>query len=428
MWYNLSDIKLTYMKNLQKHSKIMIPLAGMALVLVVVTVLALIICTPEKITIPSFDQQLITPVLGEVLIAPQPVKLSDGKYYLMYELSVVNVTKSDITLEKLVLQDPLNNYSVVSELDADQIKKILHPAKDVPTNILKANEAGVIVINLIFDAGKVPSAIDHVLSVKMNKPYSVFPAQTDERIARTRIDKTEPVVVGPPLKGKNWLAAMVSDNHGHRNAFFPVNGAWYVPERWAVDYIQLTDKNQSYTGDKNNLKNYPPYGADLIAVKNGKVLKVVDGFDDLKIGETLQNISIDNAGGNYVLLDIGGGYSAFYAHLIKGTAAVKEGDMVKRGQVLGKLGNTGNSSQPHLHFDIVKGQLALGSQGVPYVIDSFEVTGQIKTSSSPAMTGPSDDSWLPVLEAGNAVELNREFTGKHFNEMPADNSIVNFPE
>lgn len=416
------------MKNLQKRRTITIPLVILALALIVITSLALAVCRPKKIALPPFDQSRLTPVLGEVLIAPQPVKLSDGKYYLMYELSVVNVTKSDITLEKLVLQDPLNNYSVVSELNADQIKKLLHPTKDTPANILKAEEAGVIVINLVFDAGKVPSALDHVLSVKMNKPYSVFPAQTDERIARTLVDKTEPVVIGPPLKGKNWLAGWVGDNHGHRNAFFPVNGAWYVPERWAVDYIQLNDKNQAYTGDSANLKNYPPYGADLIAVKDGKVIKAADGFDDLKIGETLQNISLDNAGGNYLLIDIGGGYSAYYAHLIKGTATVKEGDTVKRGQVIGKLGNTGNSSQPHLHFDIVKGRLALGSQGVPYMIDSFEVTGQVKSNTSSPMVNTSDDSWIKTLEEGDAVELTREFTGKHFNEMPADATVVNFPE
>ena len=74
---------------------------------------------------------------------------------------------------------------------------------------------------------------------------------------------------------------------------------------------------------------------------------------------------------NYVILALGNGGLAFYAHLQPGRLRVKPGDRVRRGQVLGLLGNSGNSDAPHLHFHISDAN-SLESEGLPYVFDSFE--------------------------------------------------------
>ncbi len=81
--------------------------------------------------------------------------------------------------------------------------------------------------------------------------------------------------------------------------------------------------------------------------------------------------------GNHIVQDIGGGVWAFYAHLQKGTLLVKPGDKVKKGQVIAKLGNTGNSNASHMHFQLMNGPSVLGSDGVPYVIDRFSYDGQV---------------------------------------------------
>lgn len=374
-------------------------------------------CTTNNgAALPSLPGQNLTPIIGEVIVEPQPVKLSDGKTYLMYELMVTNTTSVDYTVEKLILQDPLNKNAFVGEYSADDIKEHLKPPpKEGPTNIVKARETAIITFSLSFEVKKVPKAIDHVLSIRTGSPISILPAETDERIARTKVDTTKPVVIGPPLDGNNWLAANVADNYGHRNAFFPMNGSWVNPERWAVDYVKLNDENKVVTGDINILQNYPAYDQDLLAVSNGTVLKVIDEFDDLGIGKTLENMSLANLGGNYLLIDIGNGYTAFYAHLIKGTAKVKKGDKVKRGQVIGKLGNSGNSTGPHLHFHIVKGTDPIADQGVPYVINNFEVTKQASAAALP-------DEFF----AGVPLETTTNFKGAHKNEMPADNTVVTF--
>jgi murein DD-endopeptidase MepM/ murein hydrolase activator NlpD len=84
-------------------------------------------------------------------------------------------------------------------------------------------------------------------------------------------------------------------------------------------------------------------------------------------------ITPDTAAGNFVILDIGGGHFVMYAHLRPGTLRVKTGDTVKRGDVIGLLGNSGNSTGPHLHFQVSNTDSPLATEGLPFVFDSYEV-------------------------------------------------------
>jgi murein DD-endopeptidase MepM/ murein hydrolase activator NlpD len=94
-------------------------------------------------------------------------------------------------------------------------------------------------------------------------------------------------------------------------------------------------------------------------------------------------MTLDTAGGNFVALDIGYRRYALYGHLIPGSLRVKVGDMVKRGQVLGRLGNSGNSTEPHLHFQIADAPSFLLANGLPYMYDRVEVKpGRIVDATS----------------------------------------------
>ena len=87
-------------------------------------------------------------------------------------------------------------------------------------------------------------------------------------------------------------------------------------------------------------------------------------------------LTVQNVDGNHIVLDIGGGVWAFYAHLNKGTLLVKLGDKVKKGQVIAKLGNTGNANASHMHFQLMNGPSVLGSDGLPYVLDRSSTTAR----------------------------------------------------
>ena len=92
---------------------------------------------------------------------------------------------------------------------------------------------------------------------------------------------------------------------------------------------------------------------------------MVDGLPEQKPGVFLEGISPEEADGNSVILDIGGGNYALYAHFQPGSIRVEEGDRIERGDVLGLVGNSGNSLAPHLHFHVMSGPLSLASNGLP---------------------------------------------------------------
>jgi len=89
-----------------------------------------------------------------------------------------------------------------------------------------------------------------------------------------------------------------------------------------------------------------------------------------------QSLNIRTADGNYIILNLGNGMYANYAHLQKGTLKVEPGDKVKKGDVIALLGNTGNSNASHMHFHVMDGPSPFASNGLPYVIDSFEYGGR----------------------------------------------------
>jgi murein DD-endopeptidase MepM/ murein hydrolase activator NlpD len=115
------------------------------------------------------------------------------------------------------------------------------------------------------------------------------------------------------------------------------------------------------------------------------------------------------------VLDLGLNKYAFYAHLQKGSLLVKKGDHVRRGQVLALLGNTGNTSAPHLRLHLMHGISVLGSSGLPYVTDGFEMARQL--SSEQLKASELQGEWSKGISA-HASSRKSEFR--------LDLTVVNF--
>jgi murein DD-endopeptidase MepM/ murein hydrolase activator NlpD len=152
-------------------------------------------------------------------------------------------------------------------------------------------------------------------------------------------------------------------------------------------------------------------------VADARIASVVDGNPEQTPGTFPEAITLAQADGNSVVLDLGGGRFALYAHLQPGSIRVHPGDRVQRGQVLGLVGNTGNSLAPHLHFHVMDGASPLDSNGLPYEIDAFEVTGHT----------PGTAAFDAAEEHGTPVEIAPVSPAARVtNALPLDQSIIRF--
>jgi len=187
-----------------------------------------------------------------------------------------------------------------------------------------------------------------------------------------------------PLKSGTWLAAA--------GASFHTTHRWGVPEEFALDIIQLGPNLRSHRGEGAALSDYAAYDAEVVAAADGKVVQVITGGVENppllpKPGETLEayygrvgaqqmeNMSHGLPGlvGEGVIIDHGNGEYSMYAHLKPGSATVKVGDVVRSGQTIGRLGSSGNSTEPHLHFQVCDKPAALSCAGIVPTFQGIEI-------------------------------------------------------
>jgi murein DD-endopeptidase MepM/ murein hydrolase activator NlpD len=234
--------------------------------------------------------------------------------------------------------------------------------------------------------------------------------------AQVAVRRSLPIIVSPPLRGDGWLALNgMSNNSGHRRTIVVVNGKARIAQRFATDWTRIGSDGQAFRGDTGNNANWSAYGAEVLAVANARVVGIKDGIpdNDPSSGKMAVPITLETVGGNHLILDLGRGVYAFYAHLKPQSIRVKVGERVRTGQILALLGNSGNSDAPHLHFHITDGNSPLGAEGIPYVINSFEVQGFLP-SKSLLVNG---QGWKP--QPNNPVDRRRF-------EIPVENAVVRF--
>lgn len=188
-----------------------------------------------------------------------------------------------------------------------------------------------------------------------------------------------PVVVGSPVRGPGWaIMETTSPVVHHVTSQITMFNVTRVPQRYAQDYLYIDPvTGKAFSGDMTIARNYYGFGKELYAVANGTVVYVKDGVPDIEITTQKPAPSFDTALGNGVVIDLGDKKYACYGHMVNGSVRVKTGDTVTEGQVIGLMGNTGNSDAPHLHFQVITDNPAvLGGEGYPIVYRSFNVTGK----------------------------------------------------
>ena len=359
---------------------------------------------------PSTPQKPFSIPMDVRIPVPPTAFRGAGKIHLVYELHINNFSRDDWTLTRVEVTGP-GGQAELARFDGDNLAgRIARPGSPPATGaqrtVIGGGMRAVVYSWVTVDAAAVaPSSLKHRLTFKV----ATWPEELSLDLAGVAVAE-KPIVISPPMRGDGWLAANGPANaSGHRRAMIPVEGGAHIAQRFAIDWVQIWPEGGTFKGDRLDNKNYRCYGAEALAVADGVVVAVKDGIPENVPGVNSRAvpITLETVGGNHVILDIGGGRYAFYAHLQPGKIPVKLGDKVKRGQVVGLVGNSGNSTEPHLHFHISNGNSPLGSDGLPYLFSSFEVQGK-------------GWSWKPA-GANEAAE-------KRSNEMPLENDVVRFPQ
>lgn len=370
---------------------------------------------PDPAVPPSATSETFTPVVASIATAPEPYPATDGRWHLAYELTLTNALSQVAHLEAVeVLGDGVS----LLRLDGEELDAWIRTfSQGNGVRDLNGGESAFVWLDVSVPTEEnIPSILEHRLGLEFAEeiPPLVTSSMT-QTVAAVGVGTSDAVVIGPPLAGERWLNANgCCDLTAHRGAISPINGEFHAPERFAIDFVQLNPQGRLFDGALDELSSYDFYGADVLAVADGTIVGVLDGLGEQVPGTAPTGLAITEYGGNHVVLDIGDGHFAFYAHL-QSPIEVAVGQEVERGDVIGQLGNTGNSDAPHLHFHVMDSPLPLASTGLPFVIDSFSLEGTVEKDA------------LEWVQTGEHMPIDGTGSGTRKKQGSLTGNVLDFP-
>jgi hypothetical protein len=376
--------------------------------------LALVPLVPlvPRVTAAQAARWISPPVEMRVPKAPVAAP-ADGGAALAYELHVTNWFPQAFTVQRVDVVSGADGRVLLTLADSTLARSFgrpgMTPSNPLDRTRLGGGMRGVTWLWVPVHAQNPPPTVRHRVTIQ--ETAGADSGRTHAFEGATIPVSRDIAEIGPPLRGGDWLTANGPGNEsGHRRALIPIGALPVIAQRFAIDYVRVDAVGRTVAGDRARNENFYAENAEAIAVADGIVVATKDSIPENVPGTSSRAvpITLETVGGNFVTLDIGGGRYAFYAHLRPGSLRVRTGDRVRREQVLGLVGNSGNSTEPHLHFHLADANSALGSEGIPYVHDSFEVLGRC----TGMLSGCS----------------RREIPEQRRREMPVGNMIVRFPE
>jgi hypothetical protein len=397
--------------------RLRLPAISVCVALSIATVLGL---APVALSVmasaaPGEEAVQVTPVGMRVDNRPIPIKGSDSRYHVVYELVLTNFSSAKVTVDHLDVLDA-HHGGIVASLGAEELagRLVVRDTAAMPGS-LGAAQVGLVYMHIVFETSDaVPQMLDHRLSVVLgSQPFS-------KTAGRTSVAPPTDLVLDSPLRGVRFIAGDgCCDSVRHIRATLPLDGRQFTAQRFAIDWEQLDEQGRIYVGNPKDPVNYVIYGQPAYAVAEASVVTAVDGLPDTPPGALPVDIPIAQADGNHVVLDLGDGRYALYAHLKPGSVQVHKGMRVSRGQVLGLVGTSGNSSEPHLHFHVTDGPSPLASNGVPYLLRGFHSTERCVSTAAfdEAIVSGQPIKVEPVPGPPERVRV-----------LPLDLWIVDFPD
>jgi hypothetical protein len=322
---------------------------------------------------------------------PEAVFGSDGREHVEYDLVLTNAFSGDATLGAVwVRADGKPALTLAGDGLAAATHKLF---TSDPTATVAPGSTAFTQVDLVQPRSAGRTAPKRII----NRVEYTLPADAPSRtvIGSTvasspvlRTDPRPPVVISAPLSGAGWVNVNGCCNDPtspHRETLLASDGDWATPELFAIDWVREVG-GRIYNGDGSQNTDWVGFGEPIHAVVDGTAVVAVDGKPD--IPPMTKNPGLrtpEDYAGNNVVIAIGHGRYAVFDHLVRGSVRVRRGQHVRAGQVIGKLGNSGNTDGPHLHFGIETRPDAL-SQGLPFEIDDFVLEHTVSAASPGRVT------------------------------------------
>ena len=323
----------------------------------------------------------------------------DDVQHLVYELFVTNWNDQDLRFATVDVEDAATGKRL-TRFDRQALEDPFRlrtsqwgAAKGSTANrLLPSNRTAILSLEVKLPLGaSVPAAVRHRIefesdpNIQMIREDGSLSSELVSFSEPMPINRRPPLVIDAPLRGGPWRCGNgLGFANSHEAIYASKNIArLHVPQRFGCDFRKVDANGDVLPSPFPNIINnsmFYGYLADVIAVADGLVVKTEDGIPenvpriDGRVIPPVPLTDKTNAG-NMVALRIGAGQYAFYAHLQPGSLRVKVGDRVRKGQLLGKVGNSGNSGGPHLHFHVGRGPELNGYDFVPHVYRSYWLSG-----------------------------------------------------
>jgi Peptidase family M23 len=363
---------------------------------------------------------------AQVLTRPQPVLGTDGARHIAYELVLTGTTPASLKVTRVQVRDA-GTKRVLLSLSGRRLTTHLTKLGDTETplagGVIGGSETAIVWLDVrLPPRGRVPERLDHVVTGVVQAKGG-GPTVTGV-LTPVRTLRRAPVVLGPPIGGGGtWFASdgCCTNYTHHRWGTISVNGALAVPQRFAIDWYVLDDLNRTWIGDPSRLTSYLSYGRPVIASADGVVVSARDGVPETTSAPEPPPVPpIGDTVGNQVTIRVSPGVFLLHGHMQPGSIRVRVGERVRRGDVLGLIGSSGNSTTPHLHFQVLTTPTFFPTDSTPWVFDRFELVGQVTRRIWDDDLGLQPTGTMPVAPARNP--------GLRRNQMPLDRNVIVLPE
>jgi hypothetical protein len=315
----------------------------------------------------------------------QSVRASDGRIHVEYNLLVVNAYSDPVTLTGVTMLGP--DGRELGSIRGDALAAATQTLYDhAPSATVPASASVAVEVDLsLLGDGEVPARVANRIAYALpdGVPGNVIVDDTIVDGPRVEVPAARQISISPPLRGEGWLAtsACCSPNV-HRDLRLVADGLrWATAETFAVDWAQVRG-DRLYDGDGSANEQFYGFGAEVVAVADATVVAATDGVPESIPFTAAAPDSKEGFGGNQVILKLADGVYAAYGHLQPGSLTVHVGDRVRTGDVLARLGNSGPSQGPHLHFGILDGPDLFTADSLPFVLRSFGLTGTVDLASA----------------------------------------------